>query len=490
MKTLQNIIRKIVVVSFIGIVSISCEEHLDDLYDNPNAVTTIDDSALFTKAVRSLFQSTTDQASSRFAGQLAHCYVAGSTWRSPDQYGDGFDDDYNGIMNGFYGGTIRHIEEVLVLTAAEGTQNNVRNAMAHIVAVVGYAKITDAFGDIPYSEGGKGKSGDILQPKYDTQESIYKDMINRLTNSIAILKTADPALGYPSSDPIFDNDLQKWVRFANSIRLRLAMRLRYADAGLSQSTVAQCFSEPLMETPEHDAFMIETEGTGNAWFIRRTGFPSIKMSVTMIDQLQGTADPRLSVFVSQDENGQYSGIVNGLTDAAFGGSNFANLSDMGLALSSSESKLYVITAAEVWLLRAEAALAYDNNQVAANTLFRTGLETSLNQWEVDATEIAAFMASPTATLGGINDEEQIGVQLWLAITPNFFESWSHIRRTGYPMIPVRTNENLSKGATNGVMPSRFNYSSFEQGSNSSNVQEAIARQGANKIDTPVWWDKN
>jgi hypothetical protein len=297
-------------------------------------------------------------------------------------------------------------------------------------------------------------------------------------------------MGYPNSDPIFNNDINKWVRFANSVRLRLAMRLRYADVGLSQATVAQCLADPLMETPEHDAYMIETEDTGNAWFTRRTGFPSIKMSNLFIDQLQSTNDPRLAVFVGQDGNGEYSGITNGLTDQAFGNSNFANLSDMGLALSSSDSKLYVITAAEVWLLRAEAALVYDNDAATANTLYRMGIETSLNQWEVDASEIAVFMASPTASLSGTNDEEQIGVQLWLALTPNFFESWTHIRRTGYPVIPIRIGDNLSKGATNGVMPSRFNYSSFELGSNTANANEAISRQGANKIDTPVWWDKN
>jgi len=490
MKNIQNTVRNIVVVALVGMLFLSCEKHLEDLYDNPNSVTTIDDAALFTKAVRSLFQGTTDNASGHFAGQLAHYYVAGSTWRAPDQYGDGFDGDYNSILNGMYGGTIRHIEEVLEITTAEGTSNNVRNAMADIIAVLGYARITDAFGDIPYMEGGKGKSEDIVQPKYDTQESIYKDMIIRLTNSISVLKTADPAMGYPNSDPIFNNDLSKWVRFANSVRLRLGMRLRYADAGLSQSTVTQCLADPLMETPAHDAFMIETEGTGNAWFTRRTGFPSIKMSNTMIDQLQGTADPRLSVFVSRNGNGDYSGMTNGLTDTAFGNSDFANRSDMGLAISSSDSKLYMITAAEVWLLRAEAALAYDNDPASANNLYRTGIETSLNQWGVDATAISNFMASPTATLAGTNDEEQIGTQMWVALTPNFFEGWTHIRRTGYPVIAQRTDANLSKGATNGIMPTRFMYSSFELGSNNANVTEAINRQGANKIDTPVWWDKN
>jgi SusD/RagB-like outer membrane lipoprotein len=491
MKNIQNIIRKIVVVTVVGMLSISCEKHLEDLYENPNAVTTIDDSALFTKAVRSLFQGTTDTGSSKFAGMHAHYYVAGSTWRAPDQYGDGHDGDYNGILNGAYSGTIKHIEEVLDLTSAEGTSNNVRNAIANVVAVLGYAKATDAFGDVPYTEGGKGKSQDILQPKYDTQQSIYTDLIARLTSSISILKTADPAKGYPGSDPIFDNDLEKWVRFANSVRMRLAMRIRFADESLSRATVAQCLADPLMEDPSHDAYMIETEGTGNAWFNRREGFPSIKMSTTLIDQLQGTSDPRLSVFVSQDGNGQYSGIVNGLTDVAFGNSDFANKSDMGLALSSSDSKLYMITAAEVWLLRAEAALAYDNDPVAANAHYRTGIETSLNQWEVDAADIATFLASPSATLAGTNDEEQIGTQMWLALTPNYFESWTHIRRTGYPVIPVRTDtELLHPGVTNGIMPSRFKYSSFELGSNSANAQEAISRQGANKLDTPVWWDKN
>ena len=490
MNHIQYTIRKTVVVAVIGMLFLSCEKHLEDLYENPNAVTTIDDSALFTKAVRSLFQGTTDQASARFAGMHAHYYVAGSTWRAPDQYGDGHDGAYNSFLSDGYQGTIRHIEEVLQLTTTEGSTNNVRNAMANIIAVLGYAKITDAFGDVPYTEGGKGKSEDIIQPKYDSQQSIYSDLIARLTTSIAILKTADPALGYPGSDPIFDNDLNQWVRFANSVRLRLAMRLRFADSGLSQSTVAQCLSEPLMEEPEHDAFMIETEGTGNAWFNRRTGFPSIKMSTMLIDQLQGTSDPRLSVFVSQDGNGQYSGITNGLTDLAFGNSDFANKSDMGLALSSSDSKLYMITAAEVWLLRAEAALVYDNDPIAANTYFRKGIETSLRQWDVSDMDIATFMATAAATLAGINDEEQIGTQMWVALVPNYFESWSHLRRTGYPVIPVRTAAELHPGVTNGMMPTRFIYSSFELGSNSANVQEAISRQGANKIDTQIWWDKN
>ncbi|MBO3098360.1 SusD/RagB family nutrient-binding outer membrane lipoprotein [Gelidibacter pelagius] len=482
--------KKILVLMVMLAISFSCQDHLDDLRDNPNAVTSIDDAALFTKAVRSLFQGTTDASVSRFAGHYGHYFVAGSTARLPDQYGDGFDVLYNSMFSEMYGGVIRHIEEVLEITSAEDTKNEVRHSIADVIAVLGYAKLTDAFGEIPYLEGGKGKTQGIIHPKYDPQELIYEDMIARLTSSIAILKNADPSMAYPNSDPIFNNDLNKWVRFANSLRLRLAMRLRDANNTLSRQTVAQCLSEPLMETNDHNASMIETEGNGNAWYTMRTGFPSIKMSTLLIDQLQGTDDPRLSVYVSKDGNGDYNGMTNGLDDTAFGNSNFAARSDMGLALSSKESKLYVMTASEIWLLRAEAALAYDNDPAQANILYRNGIETSLNQWEVDASDRDDFMNSPAASLAGVNDELQIGTQMWVALVPNYFEGWSHIRRTGYPIIADRTEANLAQGATNGVLPKRFLYSSFELSSNNDNVLEAISRQGANKIDTPVWWDKN
>lgn len=492
MKNIQYIVNKIGATLVILVLFISCQSNLDDLYDNPNAITSVDDAALFTNAVRSLFLQTTGTSTTRFAGQHAHYLVAGSTARRPDQYTDNFNGPYYDMSNSMYGGVIRHIEEVLVLTSSGETENEVRNAMANVIAVMGFAVITDAYGEIPYTEGGKGKTDGILTPKYDTQEFIYNDLINRLTKSISILKVADPEMGYPNSDPMYDNDLDKWVKLANSVRLRLGMRLRLADNSLSRQVVAQCLAEPLMEEPSEDAWMIQTEGNGNNWYSMKTGYPLIKVSEMMINQLVGTQDPRLPVFVSKDENDTYSGQLNGLTDLAFGVSKFESKSNMGDPISSKESKLYIMTATEVWLLRAEAALAYDNNLATANDHFRMGIKTSLDQWLVDDLEIAEFLAGPTATLTGTIDEmeEQIGIQMWVAITPNYFESWSHMRRTGYPVIAQRTAVYLDRGVTKGYMPKRFLYSNQEFSTNGTNVDKAVERQGPNKIDTPVWWDKN
>ncbi|WP_136467722.1 SusD/RagB family nutrient-binding outer membrane lipoprotein [Flagellimonas onchidii] len=489
MKYKSSIIKSLVAFSII-VAFTSCDKQLDDLRDNPNAVTDIDDAALFTKATRELFLGTSGVSAVSFAGHYGHYFVAGSTARFPDQYGDNFDLQYNQMFTGMYGGPIKHIEEALFLTLEGERENEVRHAIAQIIAVLGYAKLTDAFGDIPYTEGGKGKTGDIITPKYDSQSEIYKDLIARLGNSIKVLKTANPERGYGPSDFVFGNDMDKWARFANSVRLRLAMRLRYVDISFSEQTVAQCLNEPLMEENGHNVTMVQTEGNGNPWFISRTGFPSIKMSTMLIDQLQSTDDPRLPVFVTPDGNGQFSGMTNGLTDVAFGNSDFANKSDIGISLSLPESELYLMTASEVWLLRAEAALVYDNDLGTATTLYRKGIETSLQQWNISSDLITTFLASPIASLSAGDGELKIGTQMWLALIPDYFEGWSHVRRTGYPEIEQRTADNLDKGVTNGVLPTRFLYSTFELSSNKTNVEEAIARQGANAIDTPVWWDKN
>jgi hypothetical protein len=269
------------------------------------------------------------------------------------------------------------------------------------------------------------------------------------------------------------------------------MRLRYADNTLSKKVVDECLAEPLMENPSDDASMIQTEGNGNSWYSYKTGYPLIKVSEMMIDQLSSTSDPRLSVFVSKNADGKYIGQLNGLNDIAFGGSKFESKSNMGDAISSKDSKYYVMTAAETWLLRAEAALAYNGDAGKANDYYQKGIETSLTQWEVDVTDILNFLAGPTGTLTGTTKqmEEQIGTQMWIALTPDYFEGWSYIRRTGYPVIEERKALNLERGVTKGLMPSRFKYASQELSTNGTNVQEAIDRQGPNSIATPVWWDK-
>ena len=472
----------------------SCEKMLEDARIDPDTVATVDDKGLFATATRELFLQTTDISVIRFAGMYGHYFVSGSDFRKADLYLDGFNDRYEEIYEKSYGDVIRYTEETLYLTSTGDTKNEVRHAMADVISVIGFARITDGFGDIPYTEGGKGKIDENILPKYDSQESIYHDLVKRLGESIDVLKSANPDDAYDEADFIYGNDMDKWVRFANSMRLRLAMRMRFADEAFSRETVTKCLAEPLMETVEHDAWMIDTEDPGNEWYYARVSSPRVKLSELFINTLKDNNDPRLPIFASIDKDGGYSGQLNGIDDAYFAGSGFYDRSDMGLALSSQDSKHYLMTASETWFLLAEVALAYDGDDTKANEYYRKGIITSLNQWSVSTLDTNDFMNSPIASLSGdkAHMEEQIGDQLWIALTPNYYEGWAHVRRTGFPKAASaqRTKAILSKGVTNGYIPNRFKYSSFEISNNGENVQIAIDRQGPNKIDTPIWWDKN
>ena len=494
MKNILYISKKVLGIILMTVIISSCQSKIDELRPDPNAVNDVDDAGLFVNAARSLFLETKNESVHRFSGQHAHYFVGGGDLRKPDLYGDGFDVHYNimlsEIYSGYvYGGIITNIQEVLELTSSGEYENKVRHAMADVIAVMGFAVLTDEFGDIPYTEGGKGKLEGILTPKYDSQEYIYKDFIKRLGENIEVLKTLNADNGYFESDFIFNNDSDKWVRFANSVRMRMAMRIRNADETLSRETVKKCLSEPLMEDTTHDAFMIQTEYDTNSWYALVDGTPKIKMSDMFVSQLKNTGDPRLKVFIAKSKYGQYIGQLNGLTDEEFGKSFFSLKSAMGKTLASPESKMYIMTAAETWLLRAEAALAYSTGE-DANSNYRKGIETSMQQWNISASEINSFLATSTADLSDPEDDEsQIGTQLWIALTPDYFQGWCSIRRSGYPVIEQRTDPKLAPGVTDGYVPERFKYSSFELSSNGVNVQEAIDRQGPNSISTPLWWSK-
>jgi hypothetical protein len=148
-------------------------------------------------------------------------------------------------------------------------------------------------------------------------------------------------------------------------------------------------------------------------------------------------------------------------------------------------------ASEVWFLRAEAAL-FNLAPGDPDQLYKEGIRKNMLQWNVPAAEINEFLSTePEATLNGSDEDKfrQIATQMWIAFTPNFIEAWSNIRRTGYPVIPQRTDADVySLGVTNGILPTRFKYSSSEYRTNRANVDIAVEQQGPDLIDTPVWWD--
>ena len=466
-----------------------------DMNKNPLALSTLPDEYLFTTAVLGTFGNGTYISSNDlyFACQYDHFYVTNTEDRSADEYLDAHSQDqYSYMFSNTYLGPLVYINEVLALTSTGPMKNLVRNAMAQIVAVTNFAQVTDSWGDIPYFQGAQGAA--YPYPKYDAQKDIYYDMMKRLKAAITILATADTTAGYSGADPVYNNDLTKWVRFANSLRFRLAMKARFVDPANSATIITECMASPFIETNDQNFELTHQESNNpqiyNSWYdLRQTS--NFKMSDYFVSSLQSTSDPRLNIFVQPNDSGIMRGALNGLNDQTFGALNWNIYSNPMPVLYAKSLSQYMMCASEVWFLRAEAAL-YNLAPGDPNQYYQQGINLNMQLWSVDPGAASDFINNqPEATLNGTaeNQFRQICTQEWIAFIPNFTEAWTNIRRTGYPVIPQRTDATIySLGVTNGYLPSRLKYPNLEYLNNLTNVHAAISRQGPDLINTHVWWD--
>lgn len=480
----------------------ACTDSWEEMNSDPNKLEVLPDEYIFTSALRNTFTNQLTHINVVHAGQYAHMMVGEAKYRDYDKYyGAGSDDYSESIYRGTYRSAIKNITEVLELTSEGSFANVYRNAQAQIIAVVNYARITDLFGDIPYSEAGMGKYG-IKQPVYDTQEDIYSDMVERLTNAIDILGEAEAASNIykETFDPVYGGDIENWILFANSLRFRLSMRARFADAQKYEPIIAECLTGSLIEYNNQNPILENQVSDDpllyNSWndfvIAYENGEYSYLWSDKFINTLEDTNDPRLSFFATKNKNGKYLGMPNGLSDSKFPSWPQSNTSVPSAKFFAKDQPYYLITAAEIWLLKAEAALfgiATDD----ANLFYQNGIIAAMEQWAINSDSITKYITYELeATLNGDTENQfrQIATQLWISSLPNTLESWNTIRRTGYPVIEQRTGSDYSQGITNGLMPTRLFYpTQVERSINGENMNEAINRMpDGDKIDSKIWWD--
>ena len=177
----------------LGIILNACDDRFEEVNTNPNGISDVDPAHLFATAARAQFRSGITPYDYQMAGQIGHIYTGVFVERFIDQYQQDLSGStYESLYNTVYQSLIRYYNEILMITGpGMEKENPFQFAVADIMAVLSYSKLTDAFGDIPYFEGGLGVTGE-LNPAYDSQEVIYYDMIERLGVDIDSLKKAVP----------------------------------------------------------------------------------------------------------------------------------------------------------------------------------------------------------------------------------------------------------------------------------------------------------
>ena len=399
-------------------------------------------------------------------------------------------------------------------------------ALAQILKISAWHKATDMFGPIPYKEAGKG----LITVPYDSQEEVYKSMFKELSDAIEVLtKYADNGNSklLPNADAIYAGDVHKWVVYANSLMLRLAMRVYYADAALSKKYALQAVNHSygVMKTKDDEAKMERGASLEfkNNLDVLINQYNECRMGSSMLAYLGGYQDPRLPKYfntstvsqaVTVGTYGKYSGVPTG-HDVS---SNDA-FRDSSRPAITSTTPTYWMRASEVYFLLAEAALHGFAVGGTAESLYEKGIEMSFEENGIASSEVADYMSSglkPSAysfhlTNPGVNvdvpavteattawsgtDEEKlekIMIQKWIALYPNGQEAWTEYRRTGYPKLhSVVTNySNGEVDSEVGIRRMRFPTNKSTSAEDIANLESArkLLRGGLDKAGTRLWWD--
>jgi len=401
----------------------------------------------------------------------------------------------------------------IVEKATENKQPQVA-ALATVVKVFAMHRVTDQYGPIPYVNYVSGS----LNNTFDSQEAVYKKFFEELDEAIDVL-TPFAAAGteiLSDFDYIYQGNTEKWVRLANTLRLRLALRIVYANASLAQEEANKSFSNAIGFLDDaNDRAVISGISILNPLYEQAYSWNEERMSASMDSYLNGYNDPRISAYFVAAGNGGYHGVRLGINMGS-GNSDYTggNISNFNL---SATSPLVYMSAAESYFLRAEAALRGWSAGGTAKDFYENGIRVSMAEQgitsgidsyiEDDESTPADFIdntgrggsASAMSDITIAYDEsdsfetnlERIITQKWIAnflISP---EGWAEYRRTGYPKLFPVTRNSSSGTIDTDLQIRRMPYPSNLYDTDNDAVTAALSLLGGNDNGgTKLWWDKN
>jgi hypothetical protein len=491
----------------------SCTSDFDDINTNKNSISTIGAAELpflFSKAQSSATNNVWNYqiAQNLFADQYAQYFACTATYFPSDRLVIRMD-WVGAAFNPMYTDVVPQLQTIM----EQSEPGSAESAIANVWWVYTFHRVTDYWGPIPYFNAGKAGLG----VPYDDQEAIYNDFFARLDDAIGVLegKTAETPFG--SFDLMYGGDVSKWIKFANTLRLRLAMRVSNVNPTLAKTQGEAAVASGVMTSSPGDDALVQRSDNGQDWNgLSIMDWNEFRMSASMESVLKGYEDPRMGVYFRPAADGGYHGLRNGLSVAQLGeplSSNDAN-SNKGERWSSTTgltTPTNVMCTAEAYFLRAEGALLGWNMGGTAQSLYEDGIRNSMIQWGItDDAAITAYINSPNTPVApedlldsppmtdipvkfdAANALEQIATQKWLALFPDGMEAWADYRRSHVlQLYPVANSDNpdITNTSTQWIRRIPFLLSEY-QNNKEETEQAATLLDGPDKVTTPLWWDKN
>ena len=482
---------------------------LEDLNKNTKDFTAVPGEALYNGATRAFMNQMFTNNVNNNNTMLWMQHTAETTYPDESRYDMVTRPVPANHMNAIYRPVLANYKEaariisakVLVGADIPGQEKVRQNQLAiiEIMSVFAWSNLVETFGDMPYS-----KALDFTNPTpaYDDGLTIYKDLLFRLDAALA--KMTPTSAGFPgaiSTSTAYDNifggnaaGTVKWIKFANTLKLRMGLMLADVDGALAKTTVeaaapkvfatGEKASMPyLASSPNQNPLYTELVVSGRSDFV---------VTSVLIDAMQPTvpastildvtvADPRLAIFATTVTGGKFKGGAQGSPNG------YNNFSHINLNNVKSTSEVVLMDYTEAEFLLAEAAERGFSVGSTAETHYNNAVTASITSWGGTAVDAAAYLAQPTVAYAtAVGDwKQKIGTQAWIAYWFRGFTAWNSFRRLDYPKLlaPAGHVEGIDK------VPTRYTFAVSEQTLNGPNYTAAAAKIGGDTPLTKLFWDK-
>ncbi len=508
----------------------ACTEGFEEINQDPNNPTEVPTSYLFTHAERGL------QEILNTSGLLYAQMWAETQYTNTSRY-ETVNLDFSRYYRGTQwedgrteSGSLHDLQEIIRLNSDEETMaamsvsgsNANQIAVARILKAWAFHQLTDIWGDIPYSEALQGREN--FFPAYDRQEDIYADLINELDEAFAQINPSEPGV---VGDIIYGGDMAKWQLFAQSLKMRIGMRMTKVAPDRAQAVVTSALNAGVFTSNADNATFDNLSDADNdnqyyQHFLTRTDYAISNVLDAYMTELN---DPRLPIYASPTggDLATYAGdpstelTINGMpygvaADIA-GSITNDEISFPGATVRSATSPCLMMTYPEVLFLQAEAAargwtggdvqalyeqavmasMDFWNEQLAAtdfDAIYSADIGQTVSGVEsvLEATitpdEVTSYLAQPGVVFNQATAMQQIAEQKWLALYMQGLQAWSEWRRTGYPELAPAPD-----AVEDRAIPRRRGYDQIEFDLNKANYDEAVSRlSNGNEMDSRMWWD--
>ncbi len=492
----------------------SCTDDFEEVNTPPTSTTSVPAEFVLTQvqygSVREKGNSWTNQIL-QWGSWVQH-YGNGNTGFTTPHYQDilNYNDDF---WNNMYS-NMNNARQGKLLAEERDAPNIAAQKIAifEIMEILNWICLTDMVGDVPYFNALQG--GDNLTPVYDAQELIYDDLAQRLEAAANSLDPNDAAF-FGSGDVFFQGDPEKWIKYANGLRLRIGLRIANADPAKAQAIVTSVMNSGMLPSSNDDDAVLPVENSGTVFsdmhraaeLLIRAPNDAPYISEALVTTMQATNDPRLPIIAAPTPASvaaggplEYRGVPPNQTDAQYADLN-ANIDQF----SRPNGELFFgpttdrgqtsMSYAEISFAKAEAALrGWGGTESDAQTFFEEGIRAALSRGDFPEFGITPEMidtyVAANGTLTGSFDEKlaQIMTEKWIALAfDQEDEAYSEWRRSGLPVLDpgVRTAND-----TNGQIPRRMTYNNQEELLNPTNWASAVSKlSNGDTYLSRVWWDQ-